>query len=188
MPDYKSQTSLNFLSRTQKQDEHAFSAFYEEHWEYVFEQAFIRCRQYDIAENITQDIFVALWDQMDEIMIDNVRGYLYAAVKNRVLKWFEKEKRYVPIAELLIEFRAAAESSDAPLLDKELVEIAETLVSSLNTKQQTIYRMRYEQDLDTAEIAKQLNMNRKTVQNQLSLALAQLRSSLTLLLILSKFF
>ncbi|MBD1426967.1 RNA polymerase sigma factor [Sphingobacterium arenae] len=188
MADCKSHTTSNLLSRSQTQDEQAFTMLYEAHWEYVFEQAFIRCRQYDIAENITQDIFVALWDQMDELCIENIRGYLYIAVKNRVLNWFEKEKRYVPIAELLVEYRAAAESSDTPLLDKELVAVAEALVNSLNAKQQIIYKMRFEQELDTAEIAKQLKMNRKTVQNQLSLALAQLRASLALLILLTKFF
>ncbi|NGM67050.1 RNA polymerase sigma factor [Sphingobacterium sp. SGR-19] len=188
MSDCKSHKTSNLLSRSQTQEEQAFTALYEEYWDYVFEQAFIRCRQYDIAENITQDIFVALWDQMEELRIENIRGYLYTAVKNRVLNWFEKERRYVPIAELLIEYQAATDSSDTPLLDKELVAVAEALINSLGTKQQVIYRMRYEQDLDTAEIAKKLNMNRKTVQNQLSLALAQLRASLTLLLVLTKFF
>lgn len=105
-----------------------------------------------------------------------------------MLNWFEKEKRYVPIAELLMEYQAATDSSDTLLLDKELVAIAEALVNSLSDKQQTIYKMRYEQEMDTAEIARQLNMNRKTVQNQLSLALAQLRASLTLLLIVTKIF
>lgn len=188
MADCKSHTTSNLLSRSQIQDEQVFTLLYEEHWEYVFEQAFIRCHQYDIAENITQDIFVALWNQMEELSIENVRGYLYTAVKNRVLNWFEKEKRYVPIAELLIEYQAATDSSDTPLLDKELVLLAEALVNSLSATQQIIYRMRYEQELDTAEIAKKLKMNRKTVQNQLSLALAQLRASLTLLLIITKLF
>ncbi len=188
MANCKSHKTSNLLSRSQTQDEQAFTALYEEHWAYVFEQAFIRCRQYDIAENITQDIFVALWDHIEELGIENIRAYLYAAVKNRVLNWFEKEKRYVPIAELLIEYQAATDSSDTPLLDKELVAVAEALVNSLSAKQQLIYRMRYEQELDTAEIASQLKMNRKTVQNQLSLALAQLRASLALLLVLSKIF
>lgn len=67
MADYKSHTTSNLLSRSQAQVEQTFTILYEEHWEYVFEQAFIRCRQYDIAENITQDIFVALWDQMEEL-------------------------------------------------------------------------------------------------------------------------
>lgn len=188
MTEYQQNRDKQLLSGLRKGDENAFEAFYERYWKEVFDQAFVRVRQHDVAENITQDIFVAIWDNRENLKIDNVPGYLYTAVRNRVLNWFEKEKRYVPIAELLSEVRASSDFSDIPLLEKELVRVCEALINSLSPSQQKIYRMRFEEELSTAEIADQLGMNRKTVQNQLSLALAQLRSSLTLLILLSRLF
>lgn len=168
---YSQLSDQQLLVKLQAGDDVAFGHFYERYWQQVFEQAFVRVRQHDIAENINQDIFAALWDHRTGARIDNVKGYLYTAVKNRVLKWFEKEKRYVPIAELLSEVRASSDFSDIPLLEKELVRVCEALINSLTPNQQKIYQMRFEEELSTAEIADRLGMKRKTMQNQLSLAL-----------------
>jgi RNA polymerase sigma-70 factor (ECF subfamily) len=50
--------------------------------------------------------------------------------------------------------------------------------------QKLIYEMRFHEDLSTLEIAQQLNISRKTVQNQLTRALTLLRSSLASIAIL----
>lgn len=188
MVDYVDLSDTQLLKLLREDDDQAFEVLYERHWGRVFEQAFIRVRQHDIAENITQDIFVEIWRNRSYSQIDNFPAYLYVSVKNRVLKWFKKEKRYIPIATLLAEVRAASEYSDHPLLEKEFIQVYEALLQTLSPTQQMIYRLRFEEELSTADIATQLQMNRKTVQNQLSLALAQLRSSLALVWLFSQFY
>lgn len=165
----------------------AFDALYEKYWEEVFSAAFKRLKDYDCAKDITQDIFLQLWSRRNDIQIDNLRAYLFTAVRNNVYKWMEKEQKYTPIPEMLLQLESSHNQADTELLLKEFMNAYEALIQTLTPSQQIIFRMRYNQDLSTDEIAEQLNISRKTVQNQLGKSIAQLRSSLTVICILSFF-
>ena len=63
-------------------------------------------------------------------------------------------------------------------LRKEFMIKYENLINTLTASQQQIFRMRYQQELSTAEIAEKLNISRKTVQNQLGKSMNNLRELL----------
>jgi RNA polymerase sigma-70 factor (ECF subfamily) len=162
----------------------AFDALYEKHWQSTYASAFKRLQDADQAKDITQEIFLQLWLKREENEIDNLRAYLFTAVKNKVLNWIERQRRFTPVADLLLELKTSLDQTDAEVLKKEFMSAYEVLLNSLTASQQQIFRMRYQQDLSTIEIAEQLEISRKTVQNQLGKAVAQIRSSLTLLSLL----
>ena len=46
-----------------------------------------------IAEDITQEIFTRLWERREKLdMIDNLKGYLSNAIKNRCLNYLEHQQ------------------------------------------------------------------------------------------------
>ena len=96
----------------------------------------------------------------------------------------EKEERYTPIPDLLLQPETVADQADAELIRKEFFKAWEALVASLTPSQQEIFRMRYNEDMSTDEIAQKLNISRKTVQNQLGRSVAFLRHSLSLICLL----
>ncbi len=63
------------------------------------------------------------------------------------------------------------------------MKVYEALIKTLTPSQQEIFRMRYQQDMTTAQIAEQLNISRKTVQNQLGKSIIHLRESLLVALV-----
>lgn len=106
-----------------------------------------------------------------------------SAVRNRVLKTFEQENRYTPLENLLTELSYSSANADVLLLRDELRKTYEAILETLTPSQQTIIKLRYEQDLDTGEIARLMDISRKTVQNQLRTALLQIRTSLLSILL-----
>ena len=52
----------------------------------------------DIAEDIVQDSFSALWEKLSisGAKIENVRAYLYTTARNRSLDYLKKEEIYDP--------------------------------------------------------------------------------------------
>jgi RNA polymerase sigma-70 factor (family 1) len=162
----------------------AFNALYEKYWENVYSDALKRSHDEDYAKDITQDVFLQLWTRRNELNISNLPAYLFVAVRNNVFKWMEKEDRYIPIPELLIQIETAKDQADSKILLKEFLKAYESLIETLTPSQQEIFRMRYHQDLSTKEISSRLNISRKTVQNQLAKSLALLRHSLMLSCIL----
>ncbi|WP_374165053.1 RNA polymerase sigma factor [Arcticibacter sp. MXS-1] len=176
------------LLRMKEGSSEAFDALYEKYWEVVYAAAYRRLNDPGYAKDITQDIFLRLWTRRDEIEIDNLQAYLLTAVRNNVFKWMEREQKYTPIPDLLSEVEVSAQGADANVLQKEFLHAYEALLGSLTPSQQTIFTMRFHQDLSTDEISRQLNISRKTVQNQLGRSIIQLRESLTMILLLSLLF
>ena len=162
----------------------AFDALYEKYWKRTYAAAFKRLQDPEQAKDIIQDVFLQLWLKREETLIENLPAYLHTAVKNKVFNWMEKERKYTPVPELFLLLKTSQDQTDAELLRKEFIKTYEALINTLTISQQKIFRLRYQQDLSTSEIAGQLNISRKTVQNQLGKAIAQLRASLVMISLL----
>lgn len=162
----------------------AFNTLYDKYWRVVYSRAFKRLNNGDQAKDITQDFFFNLWKNREALNIRNLPAYIHTAVRNRVLNLLESEKKYVAITELLLQElpHHTADHADAVALRNELLLAYRELVNTMPPAQQAIFRLRFEEGSRTDEIAAELHISRKTVQNQLGKALARLRASLTSLL------
>lgn len=176
---YKHEDKLLLLKMRENSSE-AFNALYEKYWEQVYADALRRLQDPAYAKDITQDIFLKLWSRRHELQIDNLPAYLAAAVRNNVFKWLEREQKYVPIPELLQQLETTRDKADAGLLRKEFTAAYEALIAAFTPSQQLIFKMRYQSDLSTSDIADKLNISRKTVQNQLGKCLLRLRETFLL--------
>ena len=155
----------------------AFDELYDRHFKLVYNAAFKRLRNADQAADIAQEVFVQLWIRKSIAPIENLPAYLFTLVRNNVFKFLEREQRYQPLPELFDQWDGSTSNADAVLLYQEFVVAFEQLVNALSPQQQIIFRMRYEQELSPAEIAKKLDISPKTVRNQLGKALVRLKSA-----------
>jgi RNA polymerase sigma-70 factor (ECF subfamily) len=178
-------TDQDLLAQMKADDEAAFHLLYERYWEQVYNSAYKRLNDADYAKDITQDIFLQLWSRRKDLDIAYVPGYLYTSVRNNVFKWMEKEQRFTTIPDLLACLEQQSDQADVELLRKEFMLKYETLVNSLPAAQQTIFKLRFHEDLSTKEIAEKLDISRKTVQNQLGKSVTQLRDALDMLYIVA---
>ena len=166
----------------QTADCHAsFDRLYEKYWEYVFELAFVRTKDLNLAEDITQGLFLRLWEKRQSLTITSLPNYLFIAVRNGVLNWIKAERRKYPLTDTLTALKEADTEADHTLLYRELLSLHNQLVDRFTPAQQEIYQMRFNEDLTTKEIASRLGISRKTVQNQLHLCITKLRKALALL-------
>jgi len=165
----------------------AFDALYRKHWRFVYNAAYKRLANYDQAKDIAQDVFIQFWTQQTSRssapVIDNLSAYLYVAVRNNVLKWMESEKKFVPIPDLLVQLESRRDDADALIRYNELRLAFETVVEQLPQQQQVIFRMRYDYDLSSDEIADKLNVSPKTVRNQLGRALSKFKTTLLMIVV-----
>ena len=159
----------------------AFDVLYNRYWQLVYASAHKRLDDEDLAKDITQEIFFKIWNLRRQSLIQNLPAYLYTAVKNAVYNYFEKEKRYVPVTDLILESEVSTEGADSRLLVKELLRTQEVLLKKLSISQQVIFKMRFDEDESTQAISQKLGISRKTVQNQLGRSLLQLREALMFL-------
>jgi len=166
------------LQEMEEGNEHAFNSLFEKYWDKAFNEAFKRLKDYDQSKDIVQEIFAHIWIKRESLQIENLPGYLTIAIRNKVFKALSKQKLIHPSFSILESMSENTLKADADLLTKEFFLAYEDLVNTLPPRRQTIFRLRIQEELYTKDIAKQLGLSRKTVQNQLGKAIEQLRISL----------
>lgn len=155
----------------------SFNILYEKYWEQTYNNAYKRLHDSDQSKDIVQEIFVNIWLRKEN-HIDNLPAYLNIAVRNRVFKSIEKQKKTSPFLQDLHDIPSNHIQTETGILRKEFYKAYEVLLSTLPIKRQKIFRLRFHEDLTTKTIAEKLGLSRKTVQNQIGKAIEQLRISL----------
>ncbi|GAA4311899.1 RNA polymerase sigma-70 factor [Mucilaginibacter gynuensis] len=162
----------------------AFDNLYYKYWKHVYNAAYKRLNNADQAQDVAQDVFVQLWTRASTAPIDNLPAYLLVAARNGVFKHLEKESRYAALPDTADQLKSAHGEADSGMLHEEFVQAFNDLVNALPEQQRIIFKMRYEEDLSSQQIAEILNLSPKTVRNQIGKSLATIKSSLLLLNIL----
>lgn len=162
----------------------AFNELYERYWEVAYNEAYKRLKDPEQAKDIVQEIFTHIWLKKDTLHFQNFAGYLYVAIRNQVFKIVAKQKKIHPFFDTLESMPVTYPQADGNLLWKEFFSAYEAILNTLPSKRQIIFRLRFQDDLTTTEIAHQLGLSRKTINNQLGKAIEQLRVSLLQLLTL----
>lgn len=179
-PNFSNDAEL--LQQVEQGSKHAFNILYEKYWERAYVNAYKRLKDEDQAKDVVQEIFTHIWLKKETLHIDNLSAYLNIAVRNRVFKLIEKQKLIHPFFDILETMPATYLQADSNILWKEFFRSYELLLTTLPPKRQLIFRLRFQEDLPTKDIAMRLGLSRKTVQNQLSKAIEHLRISLLQLL------
>lgn len=173
---YNDQVLLNQL---QEGNSGAFEILFDKYWDLAYSNAYKRLKNSDDAKDIVQEIFIHIWQNRNSLFILNVPAYLHVAVRNRVFRLIAKQKTTHPFFDILDNEVAESNSADSRILWEDFKNSYEALIKTLPPKRQEIFRLRFQDDLTTQEIAKKLAITRKTVQNQLGKALVTLKVSLT---------
>lgn len=155
----------------------AFNQLFEKYWESAYSNAYRRLGDADQAKDIVQDIFAHIWLHRATDRIQHFPAYLHTAVRNRVIKIISRQKATHPFLNPVDYISGNAGNADQSLLWKEFNIAYEACLNSLPPQRQMIFRLRYHDDLPTKAIASLLGLSRKTVQNQLGLAVEKLRVS-----------
>jgi RNA polymerase sigma-70 factor (ECF subfamily) len=153
-----------------------FRAYYKELVIYCLR--FVTDRE--MAEDIVQEMFVKLWLRHEDLHIQTaLRAYLYRATQNHALNYLnqlkiqEKYKQYVGFSTL-----NGAENPLEKLQESDLELKIKHAVLSLPEKRREVYELSRHEGLKNKQIAEKLNISVKTVENQMTKALEQLRNYL----------
>ena len=166
------------LEQIAQGSEAAFNALFEKYWDKSYAEAYKRLKDADDAKDIVQEIFTHIWTNRQFLNIKNLPAYLHVAVRNRVIKLMTRQKPVHPFFSLMDNIPEKYSLADSNLLWKEFFSAYEALLQSLPPKRRVIFRMRYQDGLSTKDIAGQLGIKRKTIQNQLGKAIDTLKVSL----------
>lgn len=159
-------------------DEAAFRQLFEEQWETLFTYACKILKDQELAQDITQGLFMHLWEKHAALPpVAAVTPYLHHALRNRLLNAIRDQHVYERHVNL---FRQAALESDNSLIEGlQLKETEQQLLRSINTlpdKMKNVFYLHRIENLSVAEIAARTGSSEQTIRNQLNTALHRLRT------------
>lgn len=134
----------------------------------------------DEAEEIVQSTFLGLWEKRSGIQIHTaLKSYLYQSVHNSCLNHLDHLKVRRAHREYYMHHSdIAVDSGSQVAVANELEKQIEEAISSLPPQCQTVFRLSRFEQLTYAEIAEQLNISVKTIENHMGKALKIMREKL----------
>lgn len=168
-----------------EQNNTAFDRIFRKYWQELYDFAYVKTHDGDVAEEIVQELFVNLWEKRQELTIRNLRSYLFISVRNRIIDHYRRttDARLDSVADL-------ATPATYPLFLDELEAALEEAIASLPEKSQQVFHLKQFENKTTREISKRLSMPERTVEYHYTQATRTLRALLSnffsLLLVLSR--
>lgn len=168
------------LDLIQKNDDRtAFTELYNRYWDKIFILAANALQSPEEAEECVQDIFCSLWNRRKELRLKySLYTYLAVAVKYRIINILDKAFRQKQRAAKMVVEDSFAASAETLLLEKELFARLEKAVNLLPEKCRLVFKMSREQGKTHKQIAEELQISEKTVNNHLTKALKDLGNNL----------
>lgn len=173
--DYGPYKDEALFSMMKKGDERAFECIYNRYGAKLYASAYNLLRHQVLCEDLVQELFIDLWNKKHTLTIQSLKPYLYTAMRNKVLMSLRKGRGTLALS-------AAAEVQSHTQADESiyLTEIADMLreqTNKLPEQCRRIFQLSRQDQFSNKEIAEQLNISVKTVENQISIALHRLRSA-----------
>jgi RNA polymerase sigma-70 factor (family 1) len=164
------------LNRLLSNDKEAFRDIFLRYWYPLFKVANARINSREEAEEIVQDIFLALWRNRNTLLIANLSAYLFSSVRKGVVSKIrsrfvhEKYRNYY-----LKFFPGYSMSTDETIEFDALGTAIENALLQLPEKSRQVFRLNRLQGLSIPEISEILKMPRRTIEHHLTQSLRQLR-------------
>jgi RNA polymerase sigma-70 factor (ECF subfamily) len=163
-----------------KRDSSAFEEVFKTYFKNLHAYACTILKDEADAEEAVQQVFFKLWERAEHLSLSgSVAAYLYRAVHNQCLNQL-KHQKVKANHQLHVAYSMKNESVNGPakMISKELEQKIREALNELPEQCRTVFQLSRFEEMKYREIADQLDISIKTVENQMGKALKQLRLKL----------
>jgi len=161
-------------------NERIFEETFRKYYQSLCNYANSILKEMEEAEEVVQNLFLSIWEKRNDLEINiSLKSYLYRAVHNHCLNRIKHLKVREEYQQYAVNFYDASyESVSQTVMKNELETKIEEAIRKLPEQCRLIFRMSRFEELKYHEIAEQLELSPKTVENQIGKALKILRVEL----------
>ncbi|HBX65750.1 MAG: RNA polymerase sigma-70 factor [Balneola sp.] len=167
--------------KIKKGDQKAFKTFFETHHEELFRFLTRKGVAKQAAEDLIQKAFIYIWENRSGIEEHkSLRAYLFRIAYTRMLNLFRDTEKFDQNKSIPdLQSVDSANQPDQDIHQRELNRTIEQAISSMPEKRQQVFRLCFIQEFTYKEAAEFMEVSAKTIENHMSLALKDLRKSLS---------
>lgn len=158
-------------------DDHAFRQVFDKYWPQVYGSSLRLCKSPELAKDLSQDIFVRLWESRARLKeLNKPESYLYILSRNLVLDHLRKKVFDTTHIDYLVEyFQDASINPQEKTEFRELELTLQQAVDTLPEKQKQVYQLSRLQGLTHEQIAAQLGISEVSSKTYIVRALQHIR-------------
>ncbi len=180
MTEQNSNNTGDFIRQLKKSSSpFAFQALFEKYSQKVYHFSLSYLKDKQEAEEIVQEVFLKIWKSREELdTTTSFESFLFTIAKNAILNTIRKEKyvqAYLNYAKL---HPGKNVLLDEELDFNELQRAYQKSIENLPPRRKEIFILSREKNLTNAEIAVKMGISVKTVENQMTSALNDIKRSL----------
>lgn len=169
----------DLVAKLKSNSSSAFQALFEKYSQRIYRFSIGYLKNNQEAEEIVQDVFLRVWKTREKLVAEqSFESYLFTIAKNSILNTIRKanyEKAYLEYSSLHPNKNSLLEEE----LDfKELDRIYRQAIEKLPARRKEVYRLSRDKGLSNREIANELGISVKTVENQMTAALSAIKKEL----------
>ncbi len=158
----------------------SYEVIFKRYYKDLHRFAFTYVRDSTIAEEMAQEVFLYIWEKRKNIEIQTtLKTYLYSAVKNKCLNYIKlelpKQQSMADISEVMLSVSTVSKDEGE---NEQLRRYIQKAIDSLPKKCRRIFLLSRNAGMTYEEIAEDLDISKKTVENQMGIALKKLREAL----------
>ncbi len=155
----------------------AFRFLYDEYGPKIHAFVLSYLKNSSDAEELLQEVFLKLWDIRSTLdSSKNIKSFLFKICINLIYDFIRRkniEKAYLDYSEK--DSQSFSDNTWHEVIYNEMVANLQQLVTKMPEQRQRIFRLSKEDGLSNDEIAQQLKLSRRTVENQLYRAVSSLK-------------
>jgi len=175
--DQKKNADYKLVKSLKKGDLFAFDQLFSKYSKklYYFAKGYLGSKE--DTEGLVQEVFLLVWDKRKELKEHlSFNAFLYTVTYNAIRKYFRKKARAKKYLDKFLEdYDGKHNKTVADIEYNNLLELANKAIEKLPEKRKLIYQLSRHKGLTNMEIARKLNISKKTVENQIHSALKFLR-------------
>lgn len=164
----------------------AFDLLFNRYWSAVYTTSFTYLKDQEACTELVHDIFLNIWRNRHNLEVTSFKNYLTTASRYQVYKLIKRGKLN-PIV-LVEEYDALPDSGyvvnqgEEKIRYQEMETSIELVLAKLPKKCKEIFMLSRFDNLSNQEIADKLGISKRTVENQITIALKALRISIKAIL------
>lgn len=163
-----------WLNNLRAGDKKALAYFFDEYYAKVFNFCYSFLRSKEEAEEVTQDVFLKIWNIRGQIDAKrSIDSLLFKIAKNLTLNRIRDNKKLLNMTEVTDSMKIG-DSIMEVMLYREMEDILKKGIEELPERRKMIFELSRFEGLSNKEISAKMNISVNTVEGQIRKAIKQL--------------
>lgn len=155
-----------------------FKRLFDTHFDAIRSFVFYRYGDSETASDITQDVFLRIWEKRENLDADRIKPLLYKMANDACISNYRKEQSRMNFEQSMALEYDCEDSPEDKMLFGELTANYAKALEQMPETQRIVFLMSREEDMKYREIAECLHISVKAVEKRMTAALRYLRSKL----------